>query len=159
VLTDEQAFLWRQRLREERAIRNITDTHVRILEFTQGAIEAGADEMSHAEVAEALGYGVRTIGDAYRRAKGIGLLEWAAQFRDAGGVRRRTTNRYRLTMPMATPEPRPDLRRHRKPPLVLKPSSCSAHSTEPFMGFEARFAAKLAEERRVRVAHLARLRI
>lgn len=137
-------------------MRNITDTHVRILEFTQGAIEAGSDEMSHAVVAEALEVAVRTVGDAYRRAKGIGLLEWQAQFRDAGGVRRRTTNRYWLTLPLGTPEPRPDLRRHRKPPLVLKLPSCSAHSTEqpagPLPGFMARFAAKLAEERRSRAA-------
>ena len=55
MLTDEQAFLWRQRLRQERAIHNITDTHIRILDFTQGAIEAGDDQMSHTAVAEALG--------------------------------------------------------------------------------------------------------
>jgi hypothetical protein len=30
---------------------------------------------------------------------------------------------------------------------------------EPLGGFEARFAAKLVEERRLRVAHLARLRL
>jgi len=74
VLTDGQAFVWRQRLRDERAIRNITDTHVRILEFTLGAIEAGDDQLSHAAVAEALRVGVRTVGDTYRRAKALGLL-------------------------------------------------------------------------------------
>lgn len=151
VLTDEQAFLWRQRLRQERIIRNITDTHIRILEFTQGAIEDGCDDMSHAAVAEALSVGVRTVGDAYRRAKGIGLLEWDEQYRLVLGVRRRTVNRYRLTMPPTTPAPRPDLRRHRKPPpLVPKLLSCSAHSTEPLRGFSERFAAKVAEERRLR---------
>jgi len=155
VLTDEQAFLWRQRLRQERAIHNITDTHIRILDFTQGAIEAGDDQMSHTAVAEALGVAVRTVGDAYRRAKGIGLLEWQAQYRDAGGVRRRTVNLYRLAMPLNTPAPRPDLRRHRKPPLVLKLPTCSAHSAErppgPPAGFLSRFAAKIAEERRARL--------
>lgn len=149
MLTDEQAFLWRQRLRQERIIRNITDTHIRILEFTQGAIEDGCDQLSHAAVAEALSVGVRTVGDAYRRAKGIGLLEWDEQYRLVHGVRRRTVNRYRLTMPSATPGPRPDLRRHRKPPLVLKLPSCSAHSTEPLRGFEERLAAKIAEERAI----------
>jgi hypothetical protein len=137
-------------------MRNITDTHVRILEFTQGAIEAGSDEMSHAAVAEVLEVAVRTVGDAYRRAKGIGLLDWRAQYRAVGGVRRRTVNRYRLALPIAAPEPRPDLRRHRKLPLVLKLPSCSAHSTErpsgPLPGFMARFAAKIAEEKRIRAA-------
>lgn len=153
MLTDTQAFLWRQRLRDERAIRNVTDLHVRILEFTQAAIEDGADEMSHQAVAEALGCGVRVVGDAYRRARGIGLLTWAAQFRDMGGVRRRTVNRYSLTMPLATPAPRPDLRRHRKPPVRLSSysiPSCSAHSAEPLAAWPQRFAAKIAEEKRLR---------
>ena len=156
VLTDGQAFQWRQRLLKERSLRNITDMHVRILLFTQGAIEAGDDQMSHAAVAEALDVAVRTVGDAYRRAKGVGLLEWDPQFRVAGGVRRRIVNCYRLVMPLAEAEARPDLRRHRKPPLVLKLPTCSAHSAErptgPLPGFMARFAAKLAEERRIRAA-------
>jgi hypothetical protein len=157
MLTNQEAFLWRQRLLKERSLRNITDMHARILLYTLGAIEDGDDRLSHAAVAEALDVAVRTVGDAYRRAKGIGLLEWDAQFRDAGGVRRRTTNRYRLAMPLAEPEARPDLRRHRKPPLVPKLlPSCSAHSTDrlsgPLPGFLARFAAKIAEEKRVRAA-------
>ena len=161
MLTDQEAFIWRQRLLAERTLRNITDLHVRsILLYTQGAIEGGDDQLSHAAIAEALGVGVRTVGDTYRRAKGVGLLEWDAQFRDAGGVRKRTVNRYRLTMPVAEPEARPDLRRHRKLPLVPKLlPSCSAHSTElprTLPGFMARFAAKIVEEKRIRAARAAR---
>ena len=152
MLTDTQAFVWRQRLRTERALRNITDTHVRILEYTAGLIEAGDAEPRQADVAVALGYGVRTVGDAYRRAKGLRLLDWQAQFRAVSGVRRRTVNRYWLTMPDVTPAPRPDLRRHRKTRRVfLSMPSCSAHSAEPLRGFEERFAAKIAEEKRARL--------
>lgn len=151
MLTDSQAFVWRQRLRDERSIRNITDTHIRILEYTAGLIEAGDAEPRQADVAAALGYGVRTVGDAYRRAKGLGLLDWEAQFRTVDGQRRRTVNRYWLRMPDVTPAPRPDLRRHRKPPLPLKLLTyCSAHSAVPLTGFAERFAAKLVEERRLR---------
>ncbi len=160
MLTDEQAFLWRQRLLEERAMRNITDTHVRILLFTQGAIEAGDDQLSHAAIAEALGVGVRTVGDTYRRAMGVGLLAWEAQYRLVGGRRRRTVNCYRLTMPSKSPEPRPDLRRHPvlKSHLTSSLPSCSAQCAEPLVmqsvGWPARFAAKLEAERRARRARL-----
>jgi hypothetical protein len=154
-LSDQQAFIWRQRLRQERAMRNITDTHVRIAEFTMGAIQDGADEMTHAEVAEATGYGVRTVGDAYRRLRGIGLLDWQAQYREAHGVRRRIRNRYWLRMPEKTPEPRPDLRR--RPKHLLSSSYSSAQCAHPVPllsgpppGFNARFAAKLEAERRFR---------
>jgi hypothetical protein len=157
VLTDQQAFLWRRRLREERAIRNLTDTHVRILEFTLGAVEDGADKLSHAAVAESLQVAVRTVGDAYRRAKAIGLLTWEPQYRLVGGQRRRTTNLYRAVMPIHTPAPRPDLRRHRKPPLVREQllsslPSCSAESADQREGWLRRFGAKIEEEKRVRAA-------
>ena len=146
VLTDQEAFIWRQRLLAERALRNITDLHVRILLFTQGSLEAGNDMPSHAAVAEALGVGIRTVGDAYRRAKGVGLLAWEAQYVVVGGRRRRTVNRYWLTMPARVPEPRPDLRRHPvRKHLVSSLLSCSAQCAEPAMmqlrGWPARFAA------------------
>jgi len=155
VLTDGQAFLWRQRLRQERARRNITDLHVRILDFTQGAIEAGADEMSHATVAEALGVSVRVVGDTYRRAKGIGLLEWDAQFRNAGGVRRRTVNRYRLTMPDRPAEQSPDMRRKPVFKSHLTSSSLpysSAQCAEPVVTLEAVRAAWPARQARLLAA-------
>jgi len=145
VLTDIQAFHWRQRLREERAIRNITDTHIRVLEFTQGAIEAGRDDMSHAAVAEALTVAVRTVGEAYKRAAALGLLGWEAQYRTVQGVRRRTVNRYRLTMPAKTPEPRPDLKLKRKVHLIPR-AYRSAESAEPGLP-QLHVIAKAMEER------------
>jgi len=157
MLTDEQAFLWLQRLQQERAMRNITDTHVRIAQFTMGAVTEGNDQMSHAAVADALGYGARTVRDCYRRLRGIGLLDWQAQTRGAGAHPTwRSTNRYWLRMPDATPEPRPDLRRHRVVKHLSNLPSYSAAQcayraeplSGPLPGFEARFAAKLAEERR-----------
>jgi DNA-binding transcriptional MocR family regulator len=165
-MQSEQAFLWLQRLQQERAMRNITDTHVRIAQFTMGAIEAGDDQMSHAAVATALGYGARTVRDAYRRLRGLGLLDWQAQARGSGDHPNwRTTNRYWLRMPDATPEPRPDLRRHAavKPLANLLPTSAAhcaypaAALRGPLLGFAARFAAKLAAEKATRLARNGRL--
>jgi hypothetical protein len=163
MLTDEQAFLWRQRLLEERAMRNITDTHVRIAQFTMGAIQAGDDQMSHAAVAAALGYGARTVRDAYRRFRLLGLLDWQAQSRGSGDHPNwRTTNRYWLRMPGKTPEPVEGCRRCRKP-VVKHLSNLASYSAAqcayraeplcgPLPGFEARMAAKIAEEKRLRRA-------
>ena len=165
-MQSEQAFLWLQRLQQERAMRNITDTHVRIAQFTMGAIEAGDDQMSHAAVASALGYGARTVRDAYRRFRLLGLLDWQAQSRGVGEHPTwRTTNRYWLRMPDKTPEPVAECRR--KCPVVkhlpiLLPTSAAqcAYRVEPMSGplpgFEARFAAKLAEERLARSGRAAR---
>lgn len=132
-MTDQQAFLWRQRLGAERDLKNITDLHTRILLFIHGAILDGEDQMSHAAVAEALKVGVRTVGDAYRRAKALGLLAWEAQLRLVQGVRRRTVNRYWLVMPDVVAEVRPDVRRHRKSvPITSKPT-CSVECAEPVL--------------------------
>lgn len=156
MLTDDQACLWRQRLLEERKLRNITDLHARILLFTMGAIEAGDDQLSHAAIAEALGVGVRTVGDTYRRAKGVGLLAWEAQYREVGGMRRRTVNRYWLTMPAEVPKPRPDLRRHSvlkshlSSSLPYRPAQCAEPVVMQSNGWMARFAAKLEAERYAR---------
>jgi hypothetical protein len=155
VLTDQQAFLWRRRLREERAIRNLTDTHVRILEFTLGAVEDGADKLSHAAVAESLLVGISTVRDAYRRAKAIGLLEWEPQYRLVGGQRRRTTNLYRAVMPAQTSAPMPGLRRDRKAAPVREPLSSSltlgsSESGDQREARERRCAAKYEGEKRLR---------
>lgn len=128
---DDAAFQWRRRIAEERDLRNITRTHEAILLFTQGAILDGEDQMSHAVVAEALKVGVRTVGDAYRRAKALGLLAWEAQFRAVQGVRRRTVNRYWLVMPEAEAEARPDVRRHRKPVFLSSKPTCPVGCAEP----------------------------
>jgi hypothetical protein len=55
---------------------------------------------------------VRTVGDALRRLRGIGLFDWRAQFRPAGEHRRRRENQYWLRLPATSAVPRPDLRRH-----------------------------------------------
>lgn len=145
-MTDQQAFQWRQRLTEERDLKNITDLHTRILLFTQGAIEAGEDEMSYAAVAEALKVGVRTVGDAYRRAKALGLLAWEAQFRLVQGVRRRTVNRYWLVMPEGEAELRPDVRRHRKPVFLSSKPKSVVECAEP-AAIPLHVIAKAMEER------------
>jgi hypothetical protein len=110
-------------------------------------------------IAEAVGVGVGTVKDALKRARGVGLLDWRAEYRPGpNGCRRRTANTYQARMPQHSPEPRPDLRRHgspasRKPPVLSSSMpTCSPHCDElgrgPLPGFEARFAAKLAEEKR-----------
>lgn len=147
-MTDEQGFWWRQRLTEERDLKNLTDLHVRILLFTQGAIEAGDSQMSHGEVATALKVGVRTVGDAYRRARLLGLLTWEAQFKDIHGVRRRTVNLYRLKLPEQPAEERhSEVRRVRKKPIFLTSlPSCSAEFAEP-VKMPLAAVAKMMEER------------
>jgi hypothetical protein len=122
-LGSDETFLWRQRLVQERLMRNITEKHERALLYVHGLISAGDDHFDQPAVARELGIGISAFRDALRRAQGIGLL--AAQARYSGG--RRTTNRYLLLMPHSSPVPRPDLRRHStpksKPCLNLLPSS------------------------------------
>lgn len=149
-MTDEQAFWWRQRLTQERDLKNLTDLHTRILLFTQGSIEAGDDQLSHAAVAAALKVGVRTVGDAYRRAKALGLLTWEAQFRAVHGVRRRTVNLYRLAVPEAEAEERPDVRRHSRKPIFLSKPNWSAQCAEPEVSVPLHVIARRMEERAVR---------
>lgn len=147
-MTDEQAFLWRQRLLEERDLKNLTDLHVRILLFSQGAIEAGNDQMSHGEVAAALKVGVRTVGDAYRRARLLGLLVWDAQFKGVHGVRRRIANLYRLAAPTGDAEARPDVRRQSKKPIpFLSKPTWSAQCAEPNVSVPMHVIAGKMEER------------
>ena len=145
-VTDQQAFLWRRRLTEERDLKNITDLHTRILLFVHGAILDGEDQMSHTAVAEALKVGVRTVGDAYRRAKALGLLAWEAQFRAVQGVRRRTVNRYWLVMPGGEAEVRPDVRRHRKPVFLSSKPKSMVECAEP-VAMPLHMIARAMEER------------
>lgn len=150
-MTDEQGFWWRQRLTEERDLKNLTDLHVRILLFTQGAIEAGDSQMSHGEVAAALKVGVGTVGDAYRRARLLGLLTWEAQFKDVHGVRRRTVNLYRLAAPKGDAEVRPDVRRQNKRPIpFLSKPTCSSRCEEPVVNVPLSLIAHRMEERMAR---------
>jgi len=127
-LGNDETFLWRQRLLQERLMSNITEKHERALLYVHGLISAGDDCFSQQVVALELGICLSAFRDALRRAQGIGLLAAEARYhRDASGQRRRTTNRYRLLMPHSSPAPRPDLRRHStpksNPSLTLLPSS------------------------------------
>jgi hypothetical protein len=163
-LGSDDTFLWRERLLTERLIRNITMPHERVLLYLRDLIEAGHDEPSHGELVAVLGFGISTIKDALSRGRKLGLLEWDRQYVTlADGSRRQIANRYRLCMPQQSPQPRPDVRRHRpsKPASLKSESSTflptwSPHSGErPLPGFAARFEAKLAEEKRLRAARQA----
>jgi hypothetical protein len=158
------AFLWRERLLTERLMRNITVVHERILLHLHSLIESGDAEPSHSELVESLRFGISTVKDALRRGRALGLLDWDRQYVTlADGSRRQVANRYRLSMPQQSPQPRPDVRRHRLPksaPLKRESSHFlppwSPDSGErPVPGFAARFVAKLVEEKRLRAARLA----
>ena len=163
-LGSDDTFLWRERLLTERLMRNITEKHERALLYLRDLIEAGDDQPSHGELAETLSISISVIKDALKRAQTLGLIEWDRQYITlADGSRRQRANHYRLSMPQQSPQPRPDVRRHRpSKPASLKSQSSSffpswsPHSGErPLLGFTARFAAKLAEEKRLRAARLA----
>jgi hypothetical protein len=160
-LGSDDIFLWRQRLLQERLMRNITEKHERALLFVRELVDAGHSEPAHGELAEALTISISVIKDALSRARALGLLAWDRQYVTlADGRRRQIANRYRLCMPQQSPQPRPDVRRHRPSrPASLKSESAnflpawSPHSGErPLPGFAERFAAKIAEEKRQRAA-------
>jgi DNA-binding transcriptional MocR family regulator len=163
-LGSNDTFLWRERLLSERLMHNITEKHERALLYLRDLIEAGDDQPSHGELAETLSISITVIKDALSRARALGLIEWDRQYIALpDGSRRQRANHYRLCMPQHSPQPRPDVRRHRpsKPASLNSQSSTflptwSPHSGErPLSGFAARFEAKLAEEKRLRVARLA----
>jgi hypothetical protein len=165
-LGDTNTFLWRERLLQERLMRNISALQEQVLLCVRGLVEAGLTQFTHSAVAEACRVGVGTVKDALRRAQGVGLLAWQAEYRPGpNGVRRRTANSYRLTMPEQSPAPRPDLRRRaplvsKRPPLEPILPTCSPHCGEPGWrpprGFEERFATRVAEEKRLRAGQFAR---
>jgi hypothetical protein len=131
-MTDQEAFQWRHRLLAERDLKNLTDLHVRILLDAHWRLDQGETEWSHAAVADAQKVAVRTVGDAYRRARLLGLLDWEAQFRDVQGVRRRAVNRYRLVMPeREAVERHAEVRRKRKPIFLSSLPTCSVDVAEP----------------------------
>jgi hypothetical protein len=157
-LGSNDAFLWRERLLTERLMRNITALHEHVLLYVRELVDGGTDQFRHADVAAACKVGIGTVKDALRRAQGIGLIDWKAEYRPGpGGVRRRTVNTYQALMPQSSPVPRPDLRRrptlgNKKPLTSISKPTCSPQCGEPagrpLLGFEARFAAKVAEEKR-----------
>ena len=160
-LGSNEAFLWRERLLQERLMRNVTALQERILLYVRDLIDSGLDQFAHADVAAALQVGIGTVKDALKRAAGIGLIEWRAQYRPGpNGSQRRTVNVYQTRMPQGSPEPRPDLRRRTASKSRVQTRknvqpTCSPQCDErgwpapwqPPPGFEARFAAKLAQER------------
>lgn len=166
-LGSAEAFEWRQRAGIERAVRNITDLHLRVLFFVAGLIEDGQDHLSHAAMAILMG-GVspRTVREALTRGRALGLLGWEPRYRAGPQGRRRAANRYWLAMPARTPVPRPDIRRRRPvSPSSILPTSCSAHSAASPLalaavreGAQARLLAKVQEEKRLRQARFVVLR-
>ncbi|HSZ88065.1 MAG TPA: hypothetical protein VK822_01690 [Acetobacteraceae bacterium] len=103
-------FHWLLRLRQEACSKNLTELHHRIATRVQKLLEAGDDQFSHEDVATGIAC-ARTVGDALRRLRGLGMLDWEPQYNIVAGRRRRTVNRYWLCMPSTSPCPRPDLRR------------------------------------------------
>jgi hypothetical protein len=163
-LGSDDTFLWRERLLTERLMRNITEKHERALLYLHALIEAGHNEPSHGELAAALTIGISVIKDALSRAKALGLLDWDRVYEVlANGSRRQRANCYRWHLPQQSPQPRPDVRRHRpsKPASLKSQSSISSlpwspdSDERPLPGFAARFAAKIAEEKRLRLARQA----
>jgi hypothetical protein len=104
-------FHWLLRLRQEACSKNLPELHHLIGTRVQKLLEAGDDQFSYQDVATGIAC-VRTVGDALRRLRGLGMLDWEPQYDiDVAGRRRRTMNRYWLCMPSNSPCPRPDLRR------------------------------------------------
>jgi hypothetical protein len=112
-LGTDDLFAWRLRLAMERHLCNITAAHREIISHVADLAEAGIDQVTHAEIAAATRYHVRTVGDALRRARALGLLSWRPQYRTAadGVLRRREANVYARTMPPCPATRRPDVRR------------------------------------------------
>src|SRR5215472_2409571 len=75
-LGSDDAFLWRQRLLTERLMHNVTEKHERALLYLREMIEAGHDQPSHGELAEALTIGISVIKDALGRGRKLGLIDW-----------------------------------------------------------------------------------
>lgn len=111
--TDE-VFVWRVRLAMERALCNITCAHVEIISHVAALADAGFCQVTHAEIAAAKDFHVRTVQDALGRARRLGLLSWQASYRTAadGLLRRREANIYQREMPPGPALKRPDVRRH-----------------------------------------------
>lgn len=111
--TDE-VFAWRVRLALERALCNITAAHVEIISHVAALADAGFCQVTHADIAAAKDYHVRTVQDALGRAQRLGLLSWRKSYRTAadGLLRRREANIYQREMPPGPAMKRPDVRRH-----------------------------------------------
>ena len=150
-------------------MKNITEKQERVLHYVYDLVASGQRQFTHGELVEALKVGISCVKDALKRARGVGLIDWREDWRPGpDGGRWQTANIYEVTMPQRSPEPRPDLRRHpspksKKPQSKNLVPSCSPQCDDrappprepawrPPPGFEARFAAKLAEEKRSWVA-------
>src|SRR5262249_6268916 len=157
--------LWRQRLLTERLMKNITALQEHVLNYVFSLIAGGQEQFTHGEIVAATGIKVGTVKDALRRARGIGLIDWRQDWRPGpNGSRRQVANVYRSSMPQRSPEPRPDLRRRsslkskdpqRKNVQPTWSPRCGERAPlprelawRPPPGFEARFAAKLTEEKK-----------
>jgi hypothetical protein len=115
AITTDAIHAWQCRLREETDNRNLTELHHRIATWLLGCLVVeGRDQLTHAEIATALKCSMRTVGDALRRLRGIGLLDWGHQFIRRHGRRWQLGNLYWLRHPSDAAAPRPDLRRQRR---------------------------------------------
>jgi len=108
-LPSDHAFLWHQKLKEQVAVRNITDLHLQIALRLYALLEAGEEHITHHLLAA--GRGISAVQDALRRLRALGFITWEPQYVVREGRNRRTANRYRIIMPVETTRPRPELRR------------------------------------------------
>lgn len=109
-----EIFSWRVRLEIERSLRNITDAHKAIIQYVADLAGDDLCQVSHTEIARALTRGARTIRDALRRARVLGLIDWQAHYEPRPGsvLRWRKANIFRRTMPHSPARARPEVRRH-----------------------------------------------
>lgn len=121
----------------------------------------GRCDPSYERLAADADVGVSTVGRAIKDMSIAGLLRWQRRIERSTGRTRQTSNAYELLVPGdADPRPTP-----RPPPLPKSLKNLESGSTLDsniatgwgvglgvLPGHEARFAAKLAEEKRLRAA-------
>lgn len=125
----------------------------------------GRCDPSHQTLASGAGVSISTVERTLPAMRDLGLVGWERRLRDAGGRAEQTSNAYELLLPGA-PEPHP---KPASAPLsrakILESGFTSNVRVAPIPpvlpglpavlpGFKARFAAKVAEERRARLARL-----
>jgi len=153
--------------RDERGIwRRLVHRHVRAGEIGPKGAWAlellpdylsrdGRCDPSHARLAADAGVGESTVERALADAKAIGLLDWDRRLVRTRWRAEQTSNAYVLLVPglgqgAQPPPPAPPFKS-----LNLESGyTVAVKVAGPLPGWEARFAAKIAEERRLRQARL-----
>lgn len=90
---------WLMRLIAERDLGNLTRTHKEVGEYIARKVDAGEDQMRHADIARETRASVDAVKETLARLQILGLMEWDHQWNVFGGRRRQTMNRYRLSFP------------------------------------------------------------